>query len=131
MKSSTLLLAMFIALAADARPAKKAEPVPSGEPSVVTAAIETFDAEIDMEGREYAVLRIGKKNDGTMIKAEVTDQSLAECRILTVNQAGDTVAADVIVSFEYENDGGYNSCEIEIKNGRKTYRVILGTAAGE
>lgn len=79
---------------------------------------------------DYIVIRVPKK-EGTLVSAAVTDTSLSTCDILFVSQFKEGYFADVMVSFEAENDGGFNSCDVTLKNKNGSRVVELGAEVGE
>lgn len=77
-----------------------------------------------------AVIRMDKK-PGTFASARVVAENLAYCEIVKVDQQLEGVVADLIVDFDVENDGGFNSCTIEFTNGERTVELELGAEVGE
>jgi hypothetical protein len=80
---------------------------------------------------DYAMIRVPKKPNLSLVQALITDESLAYCEVVAVLQSRDTVYADVLVSFKVENDGGYNSCDVTVSLDDKKRTVILGAEVGE
>jgi hypothetical protein len=107
------------------------EPASVQSPGVVSATIDPKHKVIDMNGHEYGILRVSKEANGANVKAAVIEEVLASCRILTINQSEDSIVADVIVGFDFENDGGYNYCSLKLIGGSEDYTVRLETKAGE
>lgn len=101
-----------------------------GAPSVVSVAVETRSAVVDMQGKEYAIIRVAKAPNST-VTAEITNEYLTQCEVLSAKTVDYYKDVDVVVSFDYENDGGYNSCNVKITNGSQVTNVELGTEAGE
>jgi len=111
-----------------------------GEPKVKSVSVENTTEEevlIDMGTThvdgifyEYALVRIDKKR-GVIATAQVLHDTLAHCNILAVNQHPEGVVADVLIAFDVENDGGYNSCTVHFANGERSVFLELGAEVGE
>ena len=121
MKKMILVVAFFMSTTAMA--------FTFGPPRVESVSLEKARpgswTSVEMADSEYVVLRVAKKARGSLVKAKITDEGLAQCNVVAIDQGRDTVIADVFVSFEPELDDGRNGCEMEIRSGRKVFKVEL------
>ena len=91
-----------------------------------TFAVQMIDLDTD-----YVTIRVPLRTPDTHVSSRVTDESLASCEVVAVVQAEDSALVDVIVSYDVFNDGGYNSCDVEITRGQTSVLLQLGSEVGD
>ncbi len=111
-----------------------------GHPDVKSVSVQHEKAEeidIDMGTThvdgiffDTAIIRIDKKR-GQFASAKLLYDNLAYCQIEDIQQSVDGELADLVVNFEVENDGGFNSCTLSLHNGERTVLLTLGAEVGD